>query len=688
MNLECTLPVEPLALTFALPADEATGLWFATHVQEDEQKRVRCVLAAIGEIWRNKRAKLESVNPACQRLAISLQREWRSLRRDYYAYTSQGVRKGTQFYPPGDWRTVLNFSKVKSERQQLPFAFLEFWRELGELNQRKWKPAYDELLNIVRTHYGFPHEANTAPKHYAKLPGFDVWPEINPLFGHPDGMSYSNLMNHTSDRYDVALMRYGRAKASEHRLPVLQSRERYEFGSVLIFDDHDFNQKVLFQKKAMRPMGFGCVEYLSGCMVKMGLKPMLWDEDAQKKQVLTEREFLWFFLAVISDVGFHASGCRFDLENAKATIRQPWLGRLQAILGDKFVFNFGAKPGNVVRAVAGEFAGKPKGNPRTKALLESFWNPLDNQTAGLVGQIGKDRDHSPAQLYGAEKYTEALLRTAEAKGIPESALQFPFDLFPNWTVQAHEAVNRINAAVDHALEAWEKCGFVQMQWRESETAGLWLQQNEFEALPDITRSIMRARLDANPALVRKTVLSRVQVANSLRAGLKKFPLHHWPEVLGKEFALVNARSGSILHEVGKQHAGLFSFDCEAIDADTIHFYARTKHGYLKNGDRYVCFLNPFLPQHLVACDEALRVVAICPRYEKAVDAATEHKALGEQRAYTAAAEVRLNLRHSDKAKARRAMKAANDAALAADSEIVTAPDIADCTEDILERRSD
>jgi len=635
-------------LLFSIP--DADGEFFATRVQHDEQKRVRDVLVALEEIYSVRNT--EGVVPACKRLANSLDRHWRSLRRDYYAYSSTGCHKGGEFYPAGDWRTVLNFSKVRTERANLPFATLELWRELGELNQRVWTAAYDELLQIVRTGYGYTHGANAKPKHYKVFPGYKEWPVIPPGMKHPPGMSYNNLMNHKSDVYDQALMRVGRAKAADHRLPVLKSRVGVAFGSVLIFDDHDFNQKVLFQTKPMRPMGFGCVEYLSGCMVKLGLKPMLWDEEANRKLVLTEREFLWFFLATISDVGFNASGCRFDLENAKATIREPWLSRLKAILGEKFVFNFGSRPANHTRGVAGQFAGQPKGNPRTKALLESFWNPLDNQTAGLAGQIGNGRDNAPAQLYGAEQYTAQLMRQAEAKGVPMEALQFPFDLFPNWAVQAHEAVNRINAGTDHDLEGWEKCGFVKLQWRANPESPLWLEQAEFEALDEVTRAIVRRRLDHNAALVRKEVLSRVQVANGFRDTLKKFPLHHWPEVLGREFALVNTKTGSVLHEVGKQKAGLFSFDCEQIDSDTLHFYAydeRDNHGYIPNGKRFVCFLNLFLPHKLVVCDESLRVVAICPRYDRATNEASLHQALGQQKRYEAAAEVRLNLRHDDKA---------------------------------------
>jgi hypothetical protein len=384
---------------------------------------------------------------------------------------------------------------------------------------------------------------------------------------------------------------------------------------------------------------------------------MLWDEEEGKKRVLTEREFLWFFLSVISGVGFNPKGCRFDLENAKATIRDPWLTRLQSILGEKFVFNFGSRPAHYARAAhAGQLEGKPKGNFRTKALLESFWNPLDNQTAMLAGQVGKDREHSPAQLHGAEKYTAQLMRTAEATGTPLSSLQFPFEHYHSWVQHAHEAVARMNAATDHAMEGWEKCGFLTRQWRENAESQFWLGTGDFEALPEVTRAIIAKRLEENPALVKFDRLSRVQVANRLRKSLKQFPLHHWPEVLGREFAL----NGGEPMTVGRTLAGTFAFECEEIDSDAIYFYARDQRGFLKNGDKFVCFVNPYLPTHLVACDEQLRVAALCPRYEPATDDASLKAAMGQQVSYEAAASARLNLRHDDAARRNKAMRDHND----------------------------
>jgi hypothetical protein len=667
--------------SFRVPDDEQTGKFFATRVQDDEQRRVRDVLAAIGEVWHCR--KSEGVNPACQRLALSLERNWRSLRRDYYAYTTQGCRKGTEYYPPGDWRTVLNFSKVKSERVNLPFATLELWRELGELNQRKWKPAYDELLNIIRTGYGFPHGANGKPKVFKKFPGFEVWPVIDLVLGHPAGMSYSNLMNHTGDKYDTSLARHGRVKGNELRLPVLKTRTNLLFGQLVEFDDHDFNQKPMFQKKPMRPSGFMAIEVLTSNPALLAIKPNLWDFETQARLTLTEREFMWFIIAYLTTVGVRtdAVGTTLITERAKAVIKGEFKERLLRVVPNLKIYA-GALPsraagstknvGNARAPYAGQFDGAPKGNFRTKALVEGFFNIVDNQTASLAGQMGKDRNHTPAQLYGQEKYAGELVRAIEAGNLSlerAAQIQFPFLTFHQWRALAHEAVQRIREATDHKLEGWEQLGFERVQWRASAESVNWFEPGEFAALPDVERSIIKRRMDADRSLTRTVRLSRGQVFDQLkrRGEVKPVPLYHIPELVGRENAL-NGGAKPLRVE-----RGLFSFDCAEIEPDTLYFYARDQRGFLPNGAEYIGFVNPCHPQHLIACDESLRVVAICPRYERAHDDVSLKSALGAQNAYEAAAKVRLDLRHDDAARRNQEMKRHNAAILNGPAE-VTAPE--------------
>jgi len=132
-----------------------------------------------------------------------------------------------------------------------------------------------------------------------------------------------------------------------------------------------------------------------------------------------------------------------------------------------------------------------------------------------------------------------------------------------------------------------------------------------------------------------------------------------PSLVGPEHAL---NAGQETLEV---RAGLLRFECAEMDSGPIEFVARdfraASNAFLPNGEKYVCYVNPYAPTHLVATDAAGKVAAVCPRYARACrsdDHAVE-KLMGDQQAFEAAARARLNLRHADEADAKRAMVAGN-----------------------------
>ncbi|HXI70282.1 MAG TPA: hypothetical protein VNN22_07990 [Verrucomicrobiae bacterium] len=675
----------PSSPGFSFEVPEIHAEFFSKRVADDERGQVRKLLSVLSTIYKSGR-----VNPTIRRLAPTLQMNFSTLRRQYYAYT-RGCEKAGQIYEPGDWRSILNWTKVRSEKANLPFAFLEFWRTLGEQNQRKWKPAWDELMQVLRTGHDFKGKA------YKKIPGFDVWPATDAVLGHPAGMSYENLMRHTSTNYDQMAARIGRSSATQFRIPVLKTRTQLRIGQFIECDDHVFDEKVLFQKKPMRPLAFGAVDVLTDCLFKLGSKPTLWDEVEEVKRTLTEREALWFILSVLCGTGYRRDsiGTTFNLERGCMTVREPYLSRLLAALGGHVKIYFGSNAGNNTRAAhAGQFGGQPKGNFRTKAIVESKWNPLNNQLASLLGQVGMDRDHSPAQLYGAEKYTGQLMRQAEAKGVALAELKLPFHSYHEWCRFAFEAVQRINTTRDHKCEGWEKLGFVKKFWRTDEASPLWLEEKDFALLSDMDRAIVASKLKADDGRLTKIERAhRWEVFQSLRRELTQLPMFAIPEIVGPEFALRSARGGEQMLTVTN---GLLSFQSDEIDPDPIHFYARHQDDpaghFIPNGEQFICFANPYLPTHLIACDEKLRVKAICPRYERAHDQASLERNMGAQGAMEAAQRVRLNLRHDDESR-RKSADRQHNAALLAETGLALNPkrstndSPSDCTTELLARES-
>ncbi len=639
-------------LQFIIPAEDATSS--VRTVPMESLEEVRALLRAMEEI-----DSAPKVLPACKQLAASMNRcrgGWSvdRLRARYYEFV-----RGNNQYSAGSWRILLNKSKARVDNAAVVasrWKFHEFWRTLGESNHQDWAAAHDELLKIFRTGY------DNLGRQYTLIPGYEKWPEQDAFYGYPDGWSYANLMRYQSDRYDQVAARIGHAKASEHRLPVLTDRTKIQFGQYIEFDDHHFNQKVLFQSKPMRPLGFGAVELFSGCPLPPGLKPTIWDEDEKAKRMLTEREFMWYVVAVLTTIGYRADiGTELIVERGTAAIKEWFAKRIAGVTNNKVTTFVGGRFGRP--AHDGQFSGASKGNYKTKALVEGLWRIIDDQMASLPAQMGRNRDDSPEQLHGAEQYTASLMRQIEARqdaGRPLTPqqledLRFAIPMFSTWREWALDAFHRVATDRDHKLQGWEKLGFVQSVWRMP-SVDAWMPQSAFTALPPIEQGVVKRMLDENPALVRSVRLNRQEVFNQAAKSLTKVPWELLPGLVGPENALDRPL---------QPERGVFRFQCATIDSDPLIFYARDGKNFLSDREKYLCFVNPYAPTHLVACtydsaasaQESLKVVAVCARYERAGrgDQDSVNKLLGEQSSFEAQARVRLNLRHSDEAAAKRAM---------------------------------
>ena len=709
--------------SFSIPPEEDAA--YRNQVPYQSIEDARRLLAMLSDIDASKK-----VQPACKRLAAQMQRSpcivpsgerltrlktWSAdtLRAKYYAYT-----RGTNEYPAGDWRICLDKAKAPIDRATptghgVPAtrrpAFVEFWRKLGEDNVQDWSAAYNELIQIWKTGHGFARTATSKP--YTSIPGYSAWPEEYPSLGHPDGWSYANLMRHVSDPYDQAAARTGYSKATEHRLPVLTTRTKIQPFQFVEFDDHWFNQKTLFQRKPMRPIGFGAVELFSAAIVAIGCKPILWNYEEGAKLILTKGEFLWFVVAYLCNIGYRADiGTEIIAERGTSVIegdkqgrpitdpsRTDFEKRIWDVTGGKVTVYVGGRHGRP--AHAGQWNGRSKGNYKTKALLEGTWGIVDDAMGSLPAQVGLDRNHSPEQLHGAEQYTKSIFRQLDAlqkegKPLTDEQLQmlkFPFPNYWQWREWMMDAVHRINTSRRHNLEGWEKLGFVKPVWRLPSAIGdsQWLPESAFLALPAQQQQVVKAMLDADPSLLSTIRLNRQEVFNASRKLLTTVPMEMIPGLVGIE----NAQRGGKLYEV-KQ--GLITLDAEDIDSDTLAFYARGADGhFLPNGSKYVVFVNPYAPSHLVACERlvsgALRVVAVCARYDlgSRADAHNIEQLQGDQNAFEGQARTRLNLRHNEQATAKRDMIEGNRRILGDPRGTPISPvspiPTEDCTQDLLAR---
>jgi hypothetical protein len=655
-----TLTRKPTLLFAIPPGDESK--FFATRLSDKAQVDVRSFLHAMDSIHRQSRTL--GVVKACQHVASLVEqkkgkhRGWDagSLRRKYYAYVSTGKKdaEGEIIYHPGDWRILWDQAKYPENKPGLPFEFIELWRYLCEKNQRVCSVAHLELKKIFNTHF------DSDGKHYTRIPGYSTWPERDTFTDLPAGWTYENLMRHRPTDWQLKAAQVGLQAAAQLRLPVLKTRVGLRVGEFIQFDDHEFNLKVNVpgQRQAMRPRSFAAADVLSACFCKYVFKATLWDEDAEKKRVLSQRDFMWFLLDFLFTVGFRNDerGTTFVLEHGTANIPQ-WLedaitlatgGKVKVVRSGRF----GKKAHGGQHEVAAPKHGP--GNFHFKGLLESSFSVVDNFLASRKGQVGKDRNHSPEQLWGAEAMNKMLLAKASDMS-PERAalLQFPFLLWHEF--KGEDAFEGINDNCDHNLEGWDKLKFYAKQWRRC-IDDPWKAPEALAQFSEAEQRDIANALMTNPEiLLRARKLSRREVFRAGASELTTLPWFQLPAVLNFEEGL------------GKEipvRNGLFTFEDQNIGPGEFQYPAINGRENLSG--KFLCFFNPLNPSKLVVCTSDKKVVTVCDLYQRPCynDAPGIQEKMGLQNQWVANERLPMEARHADDAAKLQHMQAHNEAVIA------------------------
>ncbi len=574
-------------------------------------------------------------------------------------------RRVSQYSKTGDPLTLVNrracssLWKVKEDRDNLPLpvAFKQFVCGILERHQRNHAEGIQEVMAIWRT------QRDADGKFYEALPGYDEWPDAHPAFGHPIGWSKRNLYRCAPDDFDALAARVGMHAAAQYRVPVLTTRVGLKVGERVEFDDHEYNLKIVMpgQNKLLRPRGFTCADCLSGFLIPV-FKPTLWDHDAEKKKTIGERDFRWFIVHYLSTVGYRtdAAGTTFVVEHGTATIRPDFAGRIKTATNDKVKIAMGAMFTD--SAHGGQFAPKGRGNFHFKPLVESAFSKVDNKFARLPGQVGKDRDHSPAHLAGMETYTQRLLADLTRLS-PERAanLRSPALTWSQFFFAALDLYALINADREHNLEGWSKLGFEEAIWRFDDSIP-WeqaLPMDRFLALPEEKQALVRAMFDVNPNLTRARKLSREDVWKRGQSELTTVPPNLFCALIGMD--------GGVEVKVGTKHPGLFTIMEKEFAANPVHFLAMGRDGrQFRNGEKFLGFFNPFNPSVLQLCKPNGEHVALCDAWHvpSKNDEEGVRRQMGKQSAWLTARSERMAARHLDETLARQDLVAHNAAVIA------------------------
>jgi len=338
-------------------------------------------------------------------------------------------------------------------------VFLEFVAAFFQQNQRKCKPGYRKFLR----HW------------YAggSVPGYGTWREYWAKHGQnhlhacprclPHGWGYNNLIKLAKPpKIELALARQGTAAAIALLPPIPGTRDGLRPLEFVTWDDVDRDRKLYVPGYSIpvRLMMLANRCMASAKFLRAGCRPQLPNEiDPTKKQRLRASDMKLLLAVTLMDFGYPRDYIsHYVLENGTATLLQAEAWALYQVTQGHVVCTYAQMEGGLVLA----WDEKSKGNSRSKAGHESDHNRLHNDSADQRGQVGKDRDHSPAHLAIMERESVALAKIQSALAPSEAArLRLPFDSLEDGIAQAYRDLDLLNTRTDHRLEGFQRT----LQWK-------------------------------------------------------------------------------------------------------------------------------------------------------------------------------------------------------------------------------
>lgn len=491
--------------------------------------------------------------------------------------------------------------------QPKPEAFRAFIRQLHLQCQRSTTGR--EVHRMLVERWRLWQRSGDA-KH--AIPGYEVPPPAGPK-GYPVGWSEDSLLRLRPDPYALSVARQGAKSAAGFLPSVLKTRVGMRFGQVVFFDDQDYDLKVAapgMSQRAIRPQGFNCLDYLSGCFMDYEIRLRWWDKESDQYRTLTQADFTWFVISYLQKHGYRrdGSGTTFVFEHGTAT---GFNNRNLATFGGYTNFDhaLAAVSHGCIRvdrsglfnqpAFAGLlFRPQSSGNPNFKAPLESMFNLVRNRMAALPGATGRNRDLKPAEQYGEDLYTGQLLKLWEnLDERHKKIIRYPMLTVEEFGEAARTVYQAINARTEHGLEGWEKLGFVAPQFRFTpDERSPWLSRDEVANLPEQARTALLANTEI-PGHVRPWRLSPAEVAKQCASELTKLPDHMIPLLIPMQWA----RPATVKSD------RTISIKDQLLGPEALNYVCRIEEAngarVLKPGTKLLCFLNPFNTSRLVICQE-------------------------------------------------------------------------------------
>lgn len=454
----------------------------------------------------------------------------------------------------------------------------QYYRRLCLENGRKCRTAFKKL---VREFF-----------EGKDIPGVAHGTDRNNL---PAGWTYANFQRRAPSPFECKAARQGLRSAAEFRPLVYTTRKEMYFFQELQFDDvwHDVETLLIDRAQRVRPQQLGAMDVFSACLFDWCLKPRIRRDDETRTN-LGAHDMLFLLAAIFGKFGHHPNGTRLNCEGGTATPPDAAIDLIHKLSGGKVVVRVGEARN--ATAFLGQFPGQAKGNFRTRALLESFWNLTHNETADRLqfpGQTGaSDHNTKPEDSVGRAKEMDLMLRAMPA--LPEWVFQNLRKPLPEFHEAAraigeiNERMNRrgIMPGTEHCIEGFVEAGLVTTDF---ELPGLgWLTREQFEArLADRTQNEREAIVALCNARARP--LSPREVFDQ-----RRHELQPWRREAIAQLLYPAHRDG--VSRVTKNH--LIVIEDKDVSPSPLRFLAH----HFSPGDEFETVINPMVPDLLFLYD--------------------------------------------------------------------------------------
>lgn len=508
----------------------------------------------------------------------------------------ENIKRKVRVFRKRGWHGLINKSKL--HKTSIPHTIGEHFKGYCERNQRSSQEAWRQMM---RDFYGQSQEY-PGGKYFEDVGTWrDVWSAQNPDIAAPincpidwvpNGWTYRNLMRTCGlTPYEKTASRIGRGAAKDYLPSVYSTRVGLPVGAMYMFDDMWWDLKVNFpgNRKAQRVIELACVDVASACRFAWGAKPRREDLDTGKMRNLNECDMRQILAHVLINVGFHPEGCRMVVEHGTAAAGAELEALIRQLSSGAISFERSGIISDPIHK--GLWCGQPRGNYKRKAALESQHSLAHTVAAALTGQIGRNRDNSPEQMYGLEKYNNQLIKAAAALP-PERAklLMYPILDFNTAISAMAELYRAMNLRNWHNLEGWEECGYVATQYRISPHSNDWQPMDRLLAAPTDEYVMLYSAIQAHPEKYSRTVkLSPQEVFDAGKDQLVRLPKSCMPLILGEKLA--------DLRTIGAD--GLITYSNQEFGPSEFRYLARTvtdAHGFqvpLMPGLKVAIHINPF-----------------------------------------------------------------------------------------------